>query len=74
MNVKQLKEWLIGIPDEAILMVRGSDHSYHPCCVDSTKAVKTIEAGYGANYCEDFYPDEKPEEGKSRVPILLFSL
>lgn len=69
MTVKQLKEQLIGIPDEAILVVDSFDHSYRTCTVDSTTAI--VHEDDPENFGQDF--DMELEEGEKIVRVLLFS-
>jgi hypothetical protein len=69
MNVRQLKEQLAGVPDEALVVVPGPDHSYRPALVDSTKALLFYE-GRSIVIGED----SDQEDGKPvRVDVLVFS-
>jgi hypothetical protein len=69
MNVRQLKEQLAGIPDEALVVVSGPNHRYRTASVDGTRALAFYEKR-GIVLGE--YSDQ--EDGHPvEVPILLFS-
>jgi hypothetical protein len=67
MNVRQLKEQLAGVPDDAIVVVPAPDHSYRPASVDSMKARSYHDR-------RTFYLQEDTgQETGVRVSILVFS-
>ena len=68
MTVKQLKEQLIGVPDEAVILIPGSDHSYNKASVESTTARFYRMDGF---YCEDCGEENDP--GSIQVAALVFS-
>lgn len=69
MTIKELKEQLAGIPDEAKIVVPGNDHTYRLAVVDLTTALFD-----GRWWNEDFGEDTTPEsEYGKRLPVLLIS-
>jgi hypothetical protein len=72
MNVYQLKQQLAGIPDDAIVVRPGSDHSYRLATVDATTAMVYLHQGHRTHICED-HGDEHNEPGGRRINVLLFT-
>jgi hypothetical protein len=66
MNVKQLKEQLWGVPDEAVIVIPGLDHSYRFATFETTTAMVYP----GRHVCED-YGDKHNAPGGKRIPVLL---
>lgn len=60
-ELKQRKD----IPDDAIIVVSSSDHTYKPAYIDNTTAMK-----YGQSLTEDCV-DFPVEVGGSRIPVVL---
>lgn len=66
MTVKQLKEQLIGIPEDAIIVCPGSDHSYVEADITATTAVK-----YSRREISEDFGDGYVEPGGKRINVLL---
>ena len=71
MNVKQLKEQLIGVPGDALILVPSRDHSYRPAQVDVSTAI-AYGKGRAAIVVED-HGDQHNTPGGTRVPALIVS-
>ena len=72
MNVKQLKEQLAGIPDEALVVIPAHDHSYALASVDSTKALAFYEKR-SITLAEDCGQEPGINSHPVKVPVLVFS-
>ena len=74
MTVKQLKDQLIGIPDDAVVLRPGHDHGYRMAMVDSVNVMRYPGpvACRGTVYAED-YGDEHNDPGGKRIPALVIS-
>lgn len=69
MTIKQLKEQLIGIPDDALIVVRGYDHFYNEAAVESTTAVKDLKTGE----IYEYYPEDRVRKHEKQINVVLIS-
>lgn len=72
MNVRQLKEQLAGVPDEALVVTSAHDHSYRLASVDSTKALAFYE-NRSITLAEDSGQETGLNSQPRKVPVLVFS-
>ena len=71
MNIKQLKELIKDLPDEALIVTDASDHSFSKAEVmPDTILVHKNKFGFIEHMEEDFYPLDEPEqdEATGKVP------
>lgn len=68
MTVKQLKEQLAGVPDDAVVLVPGDDFDYRLALVDLVK----VRGNAGPDYWKHF-SDLKLNPGTRVCKALLFS-
>jgi hypothetical protein len=72
MTWKQLKE-TPGIPDDAVLAIPGSDHSYRFAVVELTTAMRYRGPGpYRDLQLVEDHGDDYNDPGGKRVKVLLF--
>lgn len=65
MTVKQLRAIMARLPDDAPVLVPGSDHSYSLIGYAEFEAARS-----GRYYCE-YYSEEDLEPGECKVPALI---
>ena len=71
MNVKQLKKLLKDAPDDATVLIPGSDHSYYEGHASvETVAVIRNKRGYPTHWAE-YYNDESMSEGEEKAVALV---
>lgn len=67
-TAKALRDLVAKAPDDALLVVPGSDHSYRLASIELTTALQERPRQFTEDHGEDITPEA--EYGK-RVPILL---
>lgn len=66
MDVKQLKKFLEGMPDDALIVVSGYDHSY-----DRIRRPRLLEAETDGDHLGETYGNVP--SGWEVIPIVVFS-
>lgn len=70
MRIKQLKELIANMPDDAYIVTPGEDHSYREASVEAGTALKAKDGSWSEDYGEESTPEA--EYGK-RLPVLIVS-
>lgn len=70
MNVKELKAIIENLPDEALVLTPGSDHSYKKVDAEATTALQESRNEWTEDYGEDTTPEK--EYGK-RIQVVIIS-
>jgi hypothetical protein len=74
MNVAQLKKLLAEAPDNALIVIPGSDHSYRLATPEVTTALHDGETGQHMTMTEDFGEEITPEsQCGHRINVVLFA-